>query len=202
MLRRLLGAKGFSAVEATAILGAVSILGAAAAPAIQDYVTDARLARARQDTHAIASALVRLVGDVAAQGDKTGGWATYDLLVGLGEIPEVGPGGDTAWTSSASAGKVGALMDQLVVNGPAYPTHPATMVNWIKGWHGPYLESGVGADPWGHRYAVNVHWLAAGAEFDTIVLTAGANGSVETAYRADGTVAGGDDIIALVSSGG
>ena len=202
MLRRLLGARGLSAVEATAVLAAMSIIGAAAAPAIQDYVTDARLAKARQDTHTIASALVRLFGDVASQGSRAGGWATYDLLVGVGDIPELGPGGDLAWTSEPGTSRIGALVEQLVVNGPAYPTHPVTMVNWIKGWHGPYLESGVGPDPWGHRYAANVHWLAAGAEFDTIVLTAGANGSVETSYRADGTVAGGDDIIALVSSGG
>jgi hypothetical protein len=189
-------------VEATAILAAMSIIGAAAAPAIQDYVSDARRARALQDTHVIATALVRLVSDVAAQGSKAGGWATYDLLVSAGEVPEVGPGGDPGWVSAGGGGKVGALADQLVVNGAAYPTHRVSMVNWLKGWHGPYLEAGIGSDPWGHRYAVNVQWLAAGGEFDTVVLTAGPNGIIETPYRADGTVPGGDDIIALVSSGG
>ena len=73
-------------------------------------------------------------------------------------------------------------------------------VEWIRGWHGPYLEAGIGADPWGHRYAVNVKALAGGGS-STVVLSAGPNGLIETAFQSPVIVPGGDDLIALVATG-
>jgi hypothetical protein len=75
------------------------------------------------------------------------------------------------------------------------------MVNWIRGWHGPYVQAGVGPDPWGHRYAVNVKWLASAKGSDTIVISAGPNGIIETPFQVDGVRPGGDDIVAVASNG-
>ncbi len=69
------------------------------------------------------------------------------------------------------------------------------------GWRGPYLQKAVGADPWGHRYAVNVRALRTSGS-DTFVISAGADGIVATAFDADGLHGSSDDIAALVASSG
>lgn len=191
---------GFTIAEMATVLTALSILGAAAAPSIGDYINDARMARAYADTHAIASALSRMTADVVGYADQQGGWATVDLLVGPGLTPEVASGAGSEWTVAVGANQAAPLEDHLMLNGPAYPTHARTQTNWIKGWHGPYLEAGVGADPWGHRYAVNVKFLKGGSS-DTFVISAGPNGILETPFQGDGTTARGDDIIVVVSAG-
>ncbi len=192
--------KGFTIAETAIVLAVASIVTAAVVPAVQDYVVEARLIKAREDTHTIAGAFGRFVGDVVGQSKKAGGWATFDLLVSLGEVPAVGSGGDTAWAAATGTAQVGLLGDQLIGNVPGYSTQRPSMVNWIRGWHGPYLEAGVGSDPWGHRYAVNVKWLGE-PKAAAMVLSAGPNGTIETPYRTTTAVPGGDDLIGLVSPG-
>ncbi len=189
--------KGFTVVEMAAVLTVTSIMAGAAAPALQDYIDQARYSRARQDTHAIASAVSRLESDVLGQSTKENGWASFELLVSAGAVPKAGSGGDSAWLGAAN---VGSLDDQLVTNAAGYASRPMRQVEWIRGWHGPYLEAGIGADPWGHRYAVNVKALAGGGS-STVVLSAGPNGLIETAFQSPVIVPGGDDLIALVATG-
>ena len=191
---------GFTMAEMTIVLTAMSILGAAASPVVGDYINDARMARAQQDTHAIAAAVSRMTGDVMGYASKDGGWATYSLLVSPGATPEVATGAGQEWAAAVGASQAGVLEDQLMLNGPGYPTHAWSQKNWIRGWHGPYLDAGVGADPWGHRYAVNVKFLSSGT-LDTFVVSAGPNGILETPFEADGTVARGDDIVVVISAG-
>lgn len=191
---------GFTMAELTIVMTTLTILGAAATPVVGDYVNDARMVRAWQDTHAIASAMSRMTADVMGHESQDGGWATYALLVGPGAQPAVAAGAGQEWAAGLGARQAGALEAQLMLNGPGYPTHAQSQTNWIRGWHGPYLETGVGADPWGHRYAVNVKYLKGGA-FDTFVVSAGPNGIVETPFQADGTVARGDDIVVVLSAG-
>jgi type II secretory pathway pseudopilin PulG len=200
MRKNLSSHAGFTMAEMTIILTTISILGAAAAPVMGDFVNDARLARAQQDTRAIASAVSRMTADVMGHHAQNGGWATFALLVGPGAAQDVATGAGQEWAVGVGASQAGALEDQLMLNSPGYPTHAWSQVNWIRGWHGPYLDAGVGADPWGHRYAVNVKFLKGGA-FDTFVVSAGPNGIVETPFQADGTVAHGDDIIVVLSPG-
>jgi type II secretory pathway pseudopilin PulG len=191
---------GFTVAEMTTVLTTLSILGAAAAPVVGDYINDARMIRAQQDSRAIATAVERLTGDVMGDAERDGGWSTYNLLVSPGTTPAVASGAGQDWSVAIGTGQAGALQDQLMLNGPGYATHARAQNNPIRGWHGPYLEAGVGADPWGHRYAVNVKFLKGGA-FDTFVVSAGPNGIIETPFESDGTVPHGDDIIVVVSSG-
>src|SRR5688572_27637695 len=58
------GRAGMSLVEATVILGVVSMLTAVLAPAVRNYVQGAQQAAARGDVEAIAAALTRLLTDV------------------------------------------------------------------------------------------------------------------------------------------
>lgn len=74
-----------------------------------------------------------------------------------------------------------------------------------RGWNGPYLSARIKGDPWGKQYLVNAKWLdggstAADAEGRprraVFVLSAGANGVIETPYEQSITEAStvGDDV--------
>jgi len=189
--------KGFTIAEMATVLTVTTIVAGAAAPAVQDYIAEARYTRAIHDTHTIAAAVSRFEGDVLGQSNKQRGWATFDMLVGAGTVPAIGVGGDPAWVA-AEAGNVGALDDQLVTNAAGYSAFPPRQTNWIRGWHGPYIEAGIGPDPWGHRYAINIKALASGASC-TVVVSAGPNGLIETAFQGLAIIPGGDDLVALVA---
>lgn len=182
--------------EVTTILTALTILGGVATPAVTTYIEDAKLVRARGDVRTIAISLVRLMSDVGPQRSRDNGWATYDLLVGAGPAPVADGVTSSRWASSGAG--VGRLDDHLIINGPAYPTRqPRAQF----GWRGAYLQDPVSADPWGHRYGVNVAAMKSPA-FDTVTLSAGADGIVESAFERDGLPTGGDDIVSIVSSAG
>lgn len=183
------------------VVSAVSLLSAVARPVVVDYVNQAKLVRAHQDAHTIGVAFLRFADDVGSQGRTGNGWATREVLVGAGEAPEVGGDGDSRWLGPAESPQIGSLTDHLVTNDVKYASAPGGLNLIRAGWRGPYIENGVGADPWGHRYAVNVKSMLKGRGLDTFVLSAGPNGVIETAFEGDGVIAGGDDIVALVSSG-
>ena len=193
---------GFSLAEVTIMMMVLSVMSAVMSPAIGDYVNDARHVKAAGDVQVLAFSFSRFAFDasMAAPGDHD--WQQFDVLVGEGLAPEVGQGGDAAWTGAPDDHGVGRLEDHLITNTAGYHTgagHPGPY--WARGWRGPYLGTGIGPDPWGHRYAINVGaWSRNGA--DVIVLSAGPNGLIETPFIHDGTVPGGDDVVAVIGSGG
>jgi len=191
-------ARGYSAAEAATILTAVSLLTAAAAPTVDDYVEDAKLVRATHDVRTLAVVLIRLFNDVAAERTAEKGWGSYVLLVGGGAAPATG-GADTAmWAASPDTSAVGLLDDHLVTNAAGYTRREPGA---LFGWRGAYLQQQVQPDPWGHRYAVNIS--AMGETFAyTLVLSAGPNGIAEAPFELDALPTAGDDIVAVVSSSG
>lgn len=197
ILPRLTSCSGFSVPELATAVTAISILSAAAVPAMHNYVIQTRAVAAVHDARTYASAMVALSDDVAAEGARPGGWRTVDLLVGDGDVPQLAPGGDARWIAPAGD-RVGLLRDQLILK-PAMYSLPSRQV-LSKGWRGPYIENAIGADPWGHRYAINVRFLREGDGRDTVVLSAGPNGVIETPFEEQALLPGGDDIVALVSS--
>jgi hypothetical protein len=108
----------------------------------------------------------------------------------------------TAAPSLWTTGTTDTIANQLMGNTPAYTVKTATNT---YGWNGPYLSSGVLADSWNNRYMVNVGLIdttvgtqtSTGATKSAVwVISAGANGRIETTYAQPITtaVAGGDDI--------
>jgi type II secretory pathway pseudopilin PulG len=190
--------KGFTIAEMATMLTVTTIVAGAVAPAVQDYIAQARYTRAVHDTHVIATAVSRFEGDVLGQSNKPRGWATFEVLVGEGAVPAVGIGGDPAWVAPLGSATVGALGDQLVTNVVGYASNPQRQTNWVRGWHGPYIEAGIGPDPWGNRYAINVKALSTGSSC-TVVVSAGPNGLLETAFKGPVIIPGGDDLVALVA---
>ncbi len=199
MFRRFTSVRGFSAAEATIILSTVSILAAATAPTLGDYISDARQARARDEVRVVATALSRLSGDILSRADIQGGLATLQIAVSAGDAPAAAQGVDSRWTMATTASGVGLLNDHLMSNAIGYPAQGteqgAELPAGVRGWHGPYIDRPIGADPWGRRYAVRFgRGLSA-----TVVLSAGPDGIVNTVDGPNGLVPGGDDIISVVS---
>jgi hypothetical protein len=192
------GCAGFSAAEAATVIAATAVLSAATAPAITDYIEDARLIRARHDVAMIAVSLIRLGNDVRLAPSAPGHWAAYDLLVGAGPAPRAATRDATRWTRPETLDDVGLLDDHLITNAAGY--EPYRSRDGL-GWRGAYLQKPVGADPWGHRYAVNVG-VARNPRSDVLVISSGSDGAVTAPFDADGLPSGGDDIVAVVSSGG
>ena len=192
------GAAGFSVAEVLTILTAFTVLGGLTAPAIYDYVEDARLIRARHDATTIAVSLVRLFDDVGPERSRPKGWASYALLIGAGVAPGAAEEETSGWAMPPNSSNVGLIDDQLVRNAADYSRHRTSA---LIGWRGPYVQKTVDADPWGHRYAVNVGALRSPGS-DTLVLSAGPDGIVTTPFDADGLTEARDDIGALVFSSG
>jgi hypothetical protein len=191
-------ARGFSINEAAAVLTVSTMLSSVAAPAISNYVDDARLVRGRHDARAIATAMVRLMTDVGPDRNRPGGWATFALLVGPGPAPAAGTRESASWIVPSTAKGVSTLDDHLNTNGPGYAAGASAGPN---GWRGAYLQDPVASDPWGHRYAINVQAMH-GAALDTVVLSGGPDGIVTSPFERDGLPTEGDDITAHVASNG
>lgn len=150
-----------------------------------------------------------------------------DLIVTTGMTPVLGlarSSGSPDWTATVDNGSVQELSHHLVLNTPSnasgnryrIPTDMTVGFDPTSGaqfnsefaWRGPYLSGGVGPDPWGMRYAVNVEFLAkalgagpSGNTNDVFVLSAGGNLKTDTRFDTSETTALVDDILYVVSGG-
>ena len=194
--------RGLSLAEVTIMLMVLSVLSGVMSPVIGDYVNDARHVKAAEDVQVLAVTFSRFVFDARLTEPNDRDWQHFDVLVGAGSAPALGPGGEAAWLGAPGQPRVGLLEDHLMTNSAGYDTSSSSPVAlWSRGWRGPYLNPGIGPDPWGHRYAINVGgWAQHGA--NVIVLSAGPDGQVETPFLRHGSPSAGDDVIAVIGSGG
>jgi len=190
--------RGFSAAELTTILTAMTVLSGVAAPAMSEYLEDAKLMRAQHDVRTLSASLVRLFNDVGAQRGMDGALTGADLLVGAGEVPSAATVAAASWSIAPPHKGVALLDDHLVVNEAGYAVVSGTA---RRGWRGAYLQDPVRSDPWGHRYAVNIGVMRS-RHFDTVVLSAGPDGVVHSPFERDGLPTTRDDIAAVVASSG
>ena len=202
-MKRLGNEGGFSFLEIVIALGIIMILVSALVPAISSKLDDAKIARAKDDVQLIAASMATFYNNVGVwpmyqdgTNATTSSSNTFDILKSSdGVDPDVNAT-VTGWSSLKSDNDT--LEDQLVsntpnVNGNAYP-----------GWRGPYQS--VSADPWGHRFIVNVgrlndeHGADGLSSKVVVVLSAGPNGTVETKgdVTANSFSIGGDDIGCVV----
>ena len=195
---------GFTLIELTVVLAVIVTLALILTPSITNFITDSRVARARSDTQTIAAAIVQFYKDngffpqwtTALSGGPGTAANKADLLISPGNVPAVGTA--NTWTT----GTTDTLAHQLLNNTPVYTVRTATSQ---FGWNGPYLTSDIGADPWNDRYMVSVGLIdtaqgvqsSGGATKSAAwVITAGPNGTIDTAYAQPVTTAliAGDDL--------
>jgi prepilin-type N-terminal cleavage/methylation domain-containing protein len=201
---------GFTLIEMAIVLVVIAILTAVLTPLATGYIDQARLAKAQNDTRALAEAISRFEKDVGrypmfspATGFLDDSSANVFRLEGAGSAPTDNTGtnwatasmssgaGDCATTGSCS---ILPTANVLMANIPLYTTN-ASLAKPFK-WKGPYID--VQADPWGNRYLVNIIHCKPSSSFSCFVLSAGPNGAVDTAFDISATTtvsAAGDDII-------
>ena len=133
-------------------------------------------------------------------------------------------------TNAPQAGQQDTIDDQLIENDNATPYSTVSFPSagggprMKLGWRGAYLNGPIGGDPWGNKYQANTIFLTVATDAidaggnqsqeglretawsrDTLILSAGANGDVETSFggatAASGVSAGGDDVIYVIRGG-
>jgi len=105
-----------------------------------------------------------------------------------------GTGGYTYF--SANGANNGTRVNLLVSAANDYPDDEIVP---DKYWKGAYLTAPINPDPWGNRYMVNVQYIGASTN-DVVVLSAGPDEEIDTAFTANPVTAGDDDLISLVES--
>jgi hypothetical protein len=165
--------------------------------------------------------------ELLISGTIAGATATNTEIDGaaLGVTTAAGGIANAASAASLNWGGAGAneptpvqTFDQhLVTNAVGYSAVSFTQGGGPRaglGWRGAYTAS-VGLDPWGRRYQSNVVFLGVATDStvatttdeggkeggwnkDTIVISPGANGLIETPFAFDGNAAGGDDVVYII----
>lgn len=189
----LAGAAGFSTIETSAMVTAVSVGSATAAPHLQQYIDMAHVTKATGDVRVITVSMVRLMTDVGQIRGARG--RRPRLLVTEGDVPAVGAAGSEAWTAPVDDDSTQPLGAHLVDNAAGYAAGSA----FPPRWRGPYME-GLGADPWGTRYAINIGLLSSPGQA-VVVVSAGPNEAIDTPFAQVGLAASGDDIISVLGRG-
>ena len=207
--------KGFTLLEIIVVLAVLGALAAMLSPVVFRYIDDANRARAQADTRVLATALQRFYAD-------TGRWPFYENGSGAAAYGA----GDARYLSSATCAIEGttdtldecapslaatlpatcvgednadSFVRHLVTNSGGTGNYNAT-AGFPRAWKGPYTDAIPTADAWGNPYLANIG-DAAGTEA-VIVISAGANGIIETAANspvASNVTPGGDDIISRVT---
>lgn len=214
--------QGFTLVEVVVVIAVVALLSAIIVPMVAKQIDDAKIGRAKNECVVIGSAIGQFYKDVGvfpAAKDSTGrvDHSLYGLVSGTAVVT-VGTAttalsygftatGNDDWYDggqTASADLLDVFDNHLNVNTPEGATGAAYATTGEFRWRGPYLAP-INKDPWGHYYMCNIRAAYNGTNTQCVVMSAGPNGSIDTAYTAarNGTAATtteptSDDIWAVV----
>ena len=196
---------GMTTLELVTMLAISMTVVTALVPVMRPVLRRAEISRAQYEMLAIAYEIDQELTDLGTFGNGftvNGAQAgtQVQLLVSDGDTPrELLGSGNALWQRPVdnTSGVVDFLERHMVTNKPrgnsanAYPTTGGSQ------WRGAYLTGPIDPDSWGNRYAVNTDYLDANTN-DVVVLSAGPNEIVETAWASNPLSAGGDDLIQLV----
>jgi prepilin-type N-terminal cleavage/methylation domain-containing protein len=185
---RKLKAQGFTLIEIIVILAVISILVAIMTPTVLKYIQEAQLNRAEEDVKIINAALNDLIKDT---GQYPGSKASQNFICGDGTIATAGA---TGWAASSAV--CSSLTNHLVINDPdddgtAGEANDDYRTSGKFSYKGPYAQS-LNQDPWGNAYEVNASTLVGGNTSPTWIISAGPDGTLDTATTA--TTLSNDDI--------
>jgi type II secretory pathway pseudopilin PulG len=169
------------------------------------------------DTSATGRADLLVSGsDVAAAGSEP-------TVVTAAYTPPAGSTFQTPINWAGSSDEIVTRRDTMdkhfVTNGVSYSVPTFTAGGGPRssiGWRGPYVTGGIDLDPWGYVYQANVVFVAVASNAtdgtgegqkrggwtrDVLVISAGSNGTLQTAFGGTATTGVGDDVLYLVQGG-
>jgi prepilin-type N-terminal cleavage/methylation domain-containing protein len=177
--------RGFTLLEALAVVGVITILAATLVPMVVSNLESARLARCRSDVQALTKAVGSFRSDTKEYPTRNGATPSWwYMLSSGGTSPNMAAVG---WGTTRSD----ALNEHLVRNTRGYAAWSDVS---RSGWRGPYLPDDR-PDPWGRQYLISVRgfWDKTGSPaYHVWAVSAGPDGALQTDDQAD-TLAG-DDI--------
>lgn len=184
---RNLTAQGFTLIEIIVILAVISILVAIMTPTVLKYIEEAQINRASEDVKIINATLNDIIKDT---GQYPGAKASQAFICGPGTIATAGA---TGWAADSTV--CSGMSNHLIINNPddTLPVDQATdyRSSGKFRYKGPYVQT-LNEDPWGNAYEVNASTLVGGNDSATWVMSAGPDGTFQTATTA--TTVTGDDI--------
>ena len=195
--------KGFTLIEIVVVLAIIAVIAAFLTPMLFDYLKEAKVGRAKADVRNIAAAIANFNRDlqiwpVYNTATDQSGASVLVLYTNEGNAAVLGSG-ITGWNST-TANEFDTLDNALQAGKLADGVLYSAVVKKPGEWKGPYMTD-FKADPWGNKYYVSTQGLHPGAPHAAFVLSAGPNGTIETALSQDvaagatAFVVGGDDIV-------
>ncbi len=189
MSYRLKDEYGFTLIEIVVVLAVIAIIAASMVPRISGIIDDAKIARAGSEVQTIGMAILRFnanTGKWPARNATGADNKLFTLVSGNADSKIPLPayaGGGTNYFGYAGTSANGDYMDNhLKLNQPKGDAKKAYPTTGVNRWNGPYLQ-GVGADPWGNAYVVNI---ISAFSTDTknnlycYIISAGPDGAIQT----------------------
>ncbi len=199
--------KGFTLIEIVVVLAIIAVIAAFLTPMLFDYLKEAKVSRAKADVRNIAASIANFNRDLQVypiyKTDTSQANASVLVLHTLEGNQGTATGESVAgWIAVANTTTIQTLDDALQAGKLADGTilYSSAVVKRPGEWKGPYMTD-FKADPWGNKYYVSTQGLHPGALHAAFVLSAGPNGTIETALSQDvaaGATAfavGGDDVV-------
>jgi prepilin-type N-terminal cleavage/methylation domain-containing protein len=181
--------RGFTLIEVVIVIAVLAILAAVLVPVVGGNIRSARTARASADAKTLGEAIVRFRQDLGFWPLRDAAAAPVQELNGPGSFAQAAD-----WLDWNVASKLDMVF-HLVLNGNNYRNDAASRAQGLPCWNGPYVNQ-VNPDPWGHPFLANVTYLEGGPAANTAlrvyVISAGANGAIETTFAGSADLAGDD----------
>jgi len=193
--------RGFTLIEMAVVLAIIAVLAAVLTPMVTGYLDQARVVRATGDVKTIADALRLFYKDTgyypvysSLANAKTGTTMAHELA-GPGSAPT----NTGVWATYASNAST-SLITQLNTNVFGLSTGSQVTNPGKVAYRGPYIGA-LDTDPWGNAYVVTADNLTNSGTNWAFVISAGANGTLDTSPSQANTTSftvTGDDIVAII----
>jgi prepilin-type N-terminal cleavage/methylation domain-containing protein len=198
---------GFTLVEVIVVLAVVLLLTGIAVPMISGYVEDGRRARAEAEVKVIAAAVTSFYKDVGVWPARSSS-GTNGVLSVLGSGPTAPTSNPFTATHQFATwltipGNGDTLDNHLLTNTPGGSSGGAYPTSGSARWRGPYTAGGLPLDPWGRPYLVTVisGYSTHATNYKRLfVLSAGADGEIDTSADLTATTTLADDDIGMILS--
>jgi prepilin-type N-terminal cleavage/methylation domain-containing protein len=192
---------GFTLIEIVIAVAIVAIFAAALSPMVFRHLEESKITKAQSETETIATAMLSYYKDTGkwpvTNADGPTGNGINRVISSTVVATGAGAGAGTGaalWATDGTAKPLGDYLyynnadDDSAVDGTgADEANEDWPVTGRGSWKGPYVDAYSFNDPWGNAYVVNSNYFPGGAyagavRHRVLVLSAGPNGTWETAY--------------------